>query len=135
MRYDENEYERAVRLRRLNQPIGGLFEIQHPAPSVSNASSEAAADRLQFTRAGRASRASQNLQLLRLICSRESGYTRDELDAVTGYGAPSICARVKFDLIPMYIVESTESRKTRKGMNAKVLVATAFGRKRVAEAA
>jgi hypothetical protein len=116
-------------------PLGGLFEIQHPAPSVPNAASETAADRLQFTKAGRASRASQNLQLLRLICSRDSGYTRDELDAETGYGAPSICARVKWDLMPLYVMEADAFRKTRKGINAKVLLPTDAGRKRIAGAA
>ena len=134
---DEVEIARAkANAAKRNTPeLGGLFEVQFPAPSVPNSSSEAAADRLQFTKAGRNSRASQNLQLLRLICSKDAGYTRDELDAETGYGAPSICARVKWDLMPVYVMESDAFRKTRKGINAKVLLATDAGRRRIAGAA
>ena len=133
MRYDdEPEHERAMRLRRNAQPIGGLFEIQHPAPSAPTPASESAADALTFTRRGKDRRALQLLQVLECIGSKEAGKTIDELDAETGFGSGSVCARISDLRSAGYIDTSTTIfRKTRRGKNAAVNFITAKGRARL----
>lgn len=119
-----------------NAPLPGLFEIQHPAPSVPSAASEAAADHLTFSRRGKDKRALQSLRVLELIASRESGYTIDEIDQALNIGSGSVCARID-DLRSMgYIDTSTKVfRKTRRGRNAAVQFATVKGRERLKVAA
>ena len=114
----------------------GLFAIQHPAPSVPSSTSEAQADRLTHTEAGRAQRTTQCDEILLLLSRCESGYTRDELDTALGYGLGTICARVRWDLIPTFVDESDEiTRPTRRRKPAKVLFITPAGRKRLEAAA
>lgn len=136
MRYDESEHERAVRLRNLNTPIGGLFAVQHPAPSVPSPASESAADALTHTRKGKDRRATQLHRVLSLIASRESGYTIDEIDAETNLGTGALCARVD-DLRTMGWIDTSATimRKTRRGRSAAVHFATPSGRAKLLVAA
>lgn len=136
MRYDETEHERAVRLRHLRQPIGGLFEIQHDAPSAPSPASEAAADALTHTKRGKNTRAIQLLHVLACIASKEAGKTIDEIDLETGLGSGSICARISDLRAHGYIdTSATIFRKTRRGKNAAVNFATVKGRERLKVAA
>ena len=135
MRRPANFDEAEELVRRANEEPFGLFAIQHPAPSVPSATSEAAADALTFTAEGKARRATQNMTILALLCSRESGYTRDELDAATNFGLGTICARVKWDLMPTYVAETDQTRPTRRRKPATVLVITDAGRARLRAAA
>lgn len=137
MAIDEAEEMRRRDLaRRRNTPeLGGLFEIQHPAPSVPSPASEHAADALTFTEKGRNRRAKQLLQVLEIIGSRESGYTGDEIDAALGLGSGSICARID-DLRGMGYIDTSETikRKTRRQFPAAVQFITPKGRERLREA-
>ena len=132
---DEAE-EMRRKTRPVMAPIGGLFEIQHPAPSQPAPASEAAADSLTMTRRGKDRRATQLLRVLALIGSRESGYTIDEIDYETGLGSGSICARID-DLRTMGYIDTSETikRKTRRQFPASVQFITTKGRERLKVAA
>ena len=114
-------------------PIGGLFDLCYPAPSVPVDTSEAAADALSFTPAGKARRRKAQLTVLAILASRD-GATIDEIDALTGYGTGTICPRVDELRTAEWIKTTTETRRTRKGSNARVHVITALGRLKLAAA-
>jgi hypothetical protein len=129
--FDESEH---MRTRPVSAPIGGLFEICHPAPSVPSPASESAADALTLTRRGKDRRALQLLHVLECIGSKEAGKTIDEIDLETGLGSGSVCARIS-DLRTMGYIDTsaTIARKTRRGKNAAVNFITVKGRARLAE--
>ena len=133
---DEVEQANYAANQKKAAPIGGLFEIQFPAPSVPSSSSEAAADRLTHTQRGIYRRAKQLLRVLEVIASRESGYSLDELDGETSLGTGALCARID-DLRTAGLIDTSETirRKTRRGVMAKVHFVTPAGRARLKAAA
>lgn len=106
-----------------------------PAPSVPVPTSEAAADAVDGP-AGRRRAADIRARILALLCSRESGFTCDELEVETGVPGNTIRPRLA-ELHTMGLIEASTSitRPTRTGKRARVVFATTKGRKAVERAA
>lgn len=103
--------------------IGDLW----PTPSVAVDTSEAAADALDTTE-GRKRKTSLRMRMLRVIASRESGFSDDELEAEFGLPGNTICPR-RLELVTAgYLDTSALTRPTRKGRQAHVHFCTAKGR-------
>jgi hypothetical protein len=106
-----------------------------PAPSVAVPTSEAAADAVDSPD-GRQRAAAIRSRLLVLLCSREAGFTADELEVETGVPGNTVRPRLA-ELHTAGLIEAsaTITRATRTGKQARVVFPTTAGRKAVERAA